>query len=198
MTENENCSLRKRAILREAACLFREQGYRASTLRELAKRSGILVGSLYHHFSSKHEILFQLMDRTMTDLIDKLSQQIMEKESAEENLLKAIYFHIQYHVSDPDSTYITDEELRNLENDSYGQILKKRKAYQAIFENIIAKGINQGTMVVPDKKIAVRVIIQICNGVPLWFKHDGGMSIKDIAESYFNLLSSGISVKRGH
>jgi len=63
---------RKEIIFREAARLFKEKGYNSSTLRGLANKAGIKGGSIYHHYSSKQEILYLIMEYTMTNLINRV------------------------------------------------------------------------------------------------------------------------------
>ncbi len=189
MTENNS---RREIILQEAAHLFREKGYQASNLRELAKRSGIQGGSIYHHFSSKQEILFQLMDHTMSDMIEKLSAQIASNDCPAEQLHKTVHFHIEYHITGPDQTYITDDELRNLEPDNYQKIIAKRDRYQQIIENIFCAGKNQQNWQVTEIKLFTRALIQMCAGVSTWFKADGPLSIAVIADQYTDLLCKGL------
>lgn len=187
---------RKTVILREAASLFRERGYLSSNLRELARRSGIQGGSIYHHFSSKQEILFQLMEVTMTEMIEKLSRQFAPNDPPLEKLRKAVLFHIQYHVSVSNETYITDGELSNLDKDKFDHIVAMRKRYQQIFESILDEGASSGTMTVPDKKITTRAIIQMCTAVSLWFKHGGELSVHEVADKYMEFICNGISVRQ--
>jgi TetR/AcrR family transcriptional regulator, cholesterol catabolism regulator len=52
----------RRQILSAAATLFREQGYKATTLRDIAKRLDMGAGSLYYHFGSKDEIIHEVLD----------------------------------------------------------------------------------------------------------------------------------------
>ena len=134
---------RRLVILEQAVRLFRERGYLSTTLRKLASRSGIQGGSIYHHFASKQEILFEIMDRTMTRLIDKLEKKIASHTDPMEKLKEAIRFHIEYHVVDADETNVTDSELRYLEKDNYHRIVIKRKEYEEIFIRILKEGIDQ-------------------------------------------------------
>jgi len=189
MAENNS---RKEIILQEAAHLFREKGYLASNLRELAKRSGIQGGSIYHHFSSKQEILFQLMDHTMNDMIGKLSAQLAGTDCPLERLRRTIHFHIEYHITGPDQTYITDDELRNLEPDNYLKVVAKRDRYQQLIEGVFRVGKEQQDWQVSDIKLYSRALIQMCAGVSTWFQFDGPLSIADIADQYSELLCRGL------
>jgi len=183
---------RKQIILKEAARLFREKGYLASTLRELARRAGVQGGSIYHHFSSKQEILFVLMDNTMNDMIERLSSSIAELDCPLARLRHAIRLHIEYHIIGPDETYITEDELRNLESENYRRIIVQRDHYQQIFEEIIAEGKACLNWQVSDVKLLARAIIQMCAGVTRWYKTNDKFSIDEIAEQYFSLLLNGL------
>lgn len=56
--------------LKAALTLFSRQGYRATTMRQIAKKSGLSVGNLYHHFGGKEEIFGRLIDHYWQELMD--------------------------------------------------------------------------------------------------------------------------------
>ncbi|HVG07273.1 MAG TPA: TetR/AcrR family transcriptional regulator [Thermoanaerobaculia bacterium] len=57
-------------VLKAALSLFSRQGYRATSMRQLARRSGLSVGNLYHHFGNKEQIFQRLIDRYWDVLLD--------------------------------------------------------------------------------------------------------------------------------
>jgi len=183
---------RRDIILQEAARLFREKGYPGTNLRELARRAGIQGGSIYHHFASKQEILFQLMDHTMNDMIERLTERLVDAESPLEKLRKTVHFHIEYHVTGPDQTYITDDELRNLEPDNYLKVVAKRDCYQRIIEEILSAGRTEQNWRLDEPKLYTRALIKMCAGVATWFKPEGELSLAQIAEAYTDLLCNGL------
>ncbi len=187
----EEKTSRKQIILKEAARLFREKGYLASNLRELAKRVGIQGGSIYHHFGSKQEILFQLMDNTMTDMVERLTEELAAANNLEEKLHRLFLFHIEYNICGPDETYITDDELRNLSSDNYLQVIAKRDKYQQLFEQVFAAGKEQGWLV-EDVKLVARAAIQMGTGVSRWYRPEGPLRIEEIAEQYTALFFRGL------
>jgi len=183
---------RREIILQEAAHLFREKGYPAANLRELARRAGIQGGSIYHHFASKQEILFQLMDHTMNDMIERLTVRLEGAATPLEKLQRLVYFHIEYFVTGPDQTYITDDELRNLEPQNYLEIVAKRDRYQRIVEGILAEGKAEHGWLLEEPKLYTRALLKMCAGVATWYKLDGPLSIAKIAEAYTRLLCNGL------
>ncbi len=183
---------RRDILLQEAAHLFREKGYPGANLRELARRAGIQGGSIYHHFASKQEILFQLMDQTMSDMIERLTQRLSGAQTPLEKLRITVHFHIEYHVTGPDQTYITDEELRNLEPDNYLRVVAKRDRYQKIIEEILSAGKAEEGWLLDEPKLYTRALIKMCAGVSTWFKSGGALNVAQIAEAYANLFCNGL------
>lgn len=185
-------SLRRDVILREATRLFREKGYRSSTLRELAKRSGVQGGSIYHHFSSKEEILFEIMNHTMTELILGLREVLKGLHDPVEKLHNATRFHIEYHINNLDETYVSDAELRSLTKAKHDSIMTQRRDYETIFVRILEEGIRQGVMNIDNVKLASMAMLQMCTGVSYWFRKDGPLNIHEIADVYVNFICYGV------
>ncbi|TYO95788.1 TetR family transcriptional regulator [Geothermobacter ehrlichii] len=183
---------RRDLILQEAAHLFREKGYLGANLRELAARVGIKGGSIYHHFASKQEILFEVMDQTMTEMIERLSAALEGAESPSEKLRRMVRFHVDYIVTGADRAYVTDDELKNLEPDNYRAVIAKRDRYQRLIEQILEEGQRQEGWRVPDVKLCCRALIKACAGVATWYKPDGALSLAQIAEVYADLFRNGL------
>jgi len=183
---------RREIILQEAAHLFREKGYPAANLRELARRAGIQGGSIYHHFNSKQEILFELMDHTMNDMLVRLTERLGDANSPLEKLRRTVLFHIEYFVTGPDQTYITDDELRNLEPQNYLKVVAKRDRYQRMVEDILAAGKREQGWRLEEPKLYTRALLKMCSGVATWFKPEGELTIAQIADAYADLLCNGL------
>ncbi|MCG8471345.1 MAG: TetR/AcrR family transcriptional regulator [Desulfobacterales bacterium] len=189
-------STRKTIIFREAARLFRTKGYSGSTLRELAKRAGVKGGSIYHHFNSKQEILFMIMEYTMTNLITKVSQEIEDVESPLEKLRNAIRVHVEYHTVDADETYVADAELRSLEVTNYKKIVKMRDHYEKLYKEMLEEGIAKGEIRLENVTIASRALLQMCTGISYWYNPEGPLTIKELADSYVDLFFHGVCEKK--
>jgi len=183
---------RKKLLLAEAAKLFREKSFEAATLRELAKRAGIKGGSVYYHFSSKQEILYNIMDYTLTELTFQLKESIKTETDFAKKFRKAIETHIIYHINNLDMTYVTDSEIRSLTQDYYDLISKKRKRYENIFSEMLEDAIEKGLLNIKNSKLATFAILQMCTGVSYWYKNGGPLGVNDIVEVYFEFVYRGL------
>jgi len=184
---------RKAIIFKEAARLFREKGYSGSTLRELAGKAGVKGGSVYHHFSSKQEILFTIMEHTMSTLIMRVQEAIATETKPIDKLRKAIQFHIAYHTADSDETFVTDAELRSLDAENLTTIVALRDHYERIFRQIMEEGVTREEMQIGNGRLASKALLQMCTGVSAWYRPEGEKSISDIADYYIELFFRGIS-----
>ena len=70
--------------------MFAERGLRATTVRDIADSAGILSGSLYHHFSSKEEILAWLLERLLRDLSVEIGH-ILDRDELARDRLHAVF-----------------------------------------------------------------------------------------------------------
>lgn len=183
---------RKRIILKEAASLFRIKSFEATTLRELAEHSGIKGGSIYYHFSSKQEILLNMMDFSMSELIFTVKEAVKNKKNSIEKLREAIKTHIEYHINNLDMTVVADSEIRSLTEENHRFIIQKRKKYEKIFSEIIEEGLREGVFHIKETKITTFAILQMCTGVSYWYKEQGSLNVQDIVDVYFDFIYAGV------
>lgn len=188
---------RKNSILLAACEIFREKGYAASTVREIATKSGIEAGSLYYHFSSKQEILLEIMDTTMANLLEGITGAIKNETDCRSKLKAAIRFHLRYHIDHVDETRVTDEELRSLTPSNYKLIVAKRRQYENIFVQILREGTEHRVMNIHNTRLTAFAILSMCTGVYYWFRPDGVLSIDEVAEEYCEFILWGVSGQRG-
>jgi len=188
-------STTKTLIFKEAARIFREKGYSGSSQRQLAERVGLQGASIYHHFPSKQDILYAIMEYTMTSLLHKVRCELADESSPLIKLRKAIKVHIEYHTVDRDETYVADAEMRSLEAANYKKIVAMRADYEKIFNDILSEGVQEGSMRVNDVSLATKALLQMCTGISYWYSPGGRRPISEIAEQYIELFLWGVCGK---
>lgn len=86
-------------ILRAAARILRESGYKAATMRRVASEAGLEAGSVYYHFGSKEEVLDEVLDLGLRDLLKGVNHAITawpDKEDHVNRIATAIATHMVY------------------------------------------------------------------------------------------------------
>src|SRR3954471_3644753 len=140
---NENLS-RKEQVIRSAAELFREKGYAAASMRDLAQLLGIEAASLYSHIKSKEEILQSLCFDMAAEFRKSLEQVEKQNLSATEKLRHGIIGHIQVMAKDLTASAVFMNEHRHLSAPYLRDFLLLRINYINRFKEIIEDGIKKG------------------------------------------------------
>jgi AcrR family transcriptional regulator len=89
----EPLSARSKALL-AASRRFTAQGFAATTVRDIAADVGILSGSLFHHFSSKQEILRQAMRAVIEHALVERHERLQRASTLAERLRVLIEFEL--------------------------------------------------------------------------------------------------------
>ena len=89
----------RQEILRTAARLFQQRGYHATSMNDVASALKLSKGGLYHHFQSKDEILFNLMDHAMDLTQERVINPVRDISDAEGRLRALIRRHIEVVLS---------------------------------------------------------------------------------------------------
>src|SRR6188474_1094223 len=150
---------RKEQVIRSAAELFREKGYAASSMRDLAQKLGIEAASLYSHIKSKEEILRSLCFDMATEFRKSLEEVEKQKVTASEKLRKGIIGHIQVMAKDLTASAVFMNEHRHLSEPFLRDFLLLRINYINRFKNIIEQGVKNGEFKnTIDTKLAVMTL----------------------------------------
>ncbi|MFA6260452.1 MAG: TetR/AcrR family transcriptional regulator [Bacteroidia bacterium] len=186
---------RKHQILQTASRLFREKGYTATTMRDIASAMHIEAASLYHHIRSKEELL----DTICFEMADKFITALKEVNDiyfdAEQRLRMAITFHVQIMTGNMDQSAVFLNEWRSLPEDKLEAFKKLRNQYENEFRIIVSDGKKEDIFDDVDEKLAALTILSAVNWIYQWYNPAGKMSPGEIADQLSNLLLSGIRKK---
>ena len=170
---------RKEQVIRKAAELFREKGYAAASMRDLAQMLGIEAASLYSHIKSKEEILRTLCFDMASEFRASLNEVENQNISASEKLRKGIIGHIQVMARDLTASAVFMNEHRHLSQPYLRDFLLLRINYINRFKKIIEDGMGSGEFKDSiDKKLAVMTLFSSLNWMPMWY--DPGSAIEPI------------------
>ncbi len=120
----------KRRILDAAARLFRQRGFARCTVRELADAVGIQSGSLFHHFKSKDDILFAVMEEVIVDIDAALAERLDEATTAEAKIRALIHTQLVFtHGPRANATAVLVHEWAALSTEGQAALLERRRRY---------------------------------------------------------------------
>ena len=189
---------RKEQVIRKAAELFREKGYAASSMRDLAQKLGIEAASLYSHIKSKEEILQSLCFDMATEFRKSLEEVEKAKGPASEKLRRGIIGHIEVMAKDLTASAVFMNEHRHLSQPHLRQFLLLRINYINRFKDIIAEGIDSGEFKENiDKKLAVMTLFSSLNWMPQWYDPQSNIVPESLGQQLSDMLVNGLKKAKG-
>jgi len=183
---------KKEVIIEKASRLFREKGFGAASMRDLAEKVGVEAASLYNHIQSKSEILqticFEVANKFMSNLeiVEVSPQSTLEKMEA------IIRLHIRMMLDQYEFVYISDHEWRHLPEPYLSNFLSQRRSYRKRLGNIIEDGITRGEMKNIDPYTAVLIILSAISGIDSWQRSRKSTSAEDLESNMVKYLIEGL------
>jgi len=182
----------KDTITSVAIDLFFKKGYFATSISEIARGCGIQKASIYYHFPGKEDLLFAIMQTTMTDLMAGLKAELDATDRIEGKMRAAVRNHIRFHLDRQKETFIASSELRGLCPDHLKDLVAQRDEYERIFQGLICTGIADGVFASNDVKVLSYAILTLCTAGAAWYRPDGRLSAEEIATMYENFVLNGL------
>jgi AcrR family transcriptional regulator len=171
-------------IRKAAITLFRARGYHGTQMRALASIVKIKAGSLYYHFPSKQQILYDNFQTTMNDLLDGLQRASNSATDPQERLRAVTRFHILFHIDRKNEATISHTEIRSLTKNNQRRIIAKRDLYEGMLCDLLAAGVEAGVFQINDIRITAIAILTMCSSVSDWFSESGRLSPEMLVERY--------------
>ena len=184
---------RRQAIEDVASDLFRERGYAATSIRDIARALSVQGASLYAHVTSKEDVLWAIVDRAASRFETAADRAEAEAEvhrpgDPVEAIAALIDAHVDVVTADVDEASVFMNEWRSLGVDRRRQILDRRDAYQARFRRHIEAGLGVGAFRLTDAAVATNTILSAINGVAAWYDPDGRLTADRIADHLVDLV----------
>lgn len=171
-----------------AAKLFYRQSFNAVGMRTIADAAGVRPASIYHHFASKEELLYDIVLEVTRDFIDDHLPLLDGDGEPGERLARLVELHIQYFWEHRYEMSVGLREIRNLSPEHFAEVRDVRLRYQHGIQRFIADGVASGHFRCDDPQLAGLAMLDLMNGVNGWFDESGRYSIEELARVYARLV----------
>ncbi|MEP6844417.1 MAG: TetR/AcrR family transcriptional regulator [Panacibacter sp.] len=183
---------RKEVILKASAKLFREKGYKAASMRDLAVKVGVEAASLYNHIRSKAELLHDICFDVANIFFDHILIVETSNEPAINKLEALIRFHIKQMLENFEEVYVNDREWRYLSEPYFSNYQNQRRSYRKRFAAIIQQGIEEGQINKIDASTAVLITLHAIGGIESWHRSTHKISGEELEENMVTILIDGL------
>ena len=171
---------RRQALVRVAARLFREKGFEATTVRDIASAVGMRSGSPFYHFANKQDILKAVMAEGLKQGLDRTLDALKKAHTPQQRFRMLVRTHYGI-LHDEGSEFIAVllYEWRSLPERHKQEIIAVKDEYDRLWHNNLSEllqlgliGANSGQDLGTDQeaKVARLMIIGAINFSVTWYK----------------------------
>ncbi|MFD4294114.1 helix-turn-helix domain-containing protein [Rhodococcus sp. NPDC058505] len=176
--------LRIDPVLAAAIDAFVETGYHGATVRSLARRAGMSVPGVYHHYRDKQALLVRALDLTMDELHWRVRAASAEGGTATERVALIVEALALFHTHRRSLAFIGASEMRSIEDPDRIRITESRNQIQYLLDEQIDAAVRDGGLTTAHPRDAGRAIATMCTSLPQWFRADGPVTPEQIAAEY--------------
>ena len=183
---------KKDFIVLRASAMFREKGFPATSMRDLAEAVGIEAASLYNHIQSKSEILQEIIFRIANDCnvhLENLDKNSMSSSAKIESLIR---FHVQMMLNRFDDYTVMINEWIHLSEPYLTSFTTQRRNYVQKMEAIIEEGIRNKEMKPVLPYVAMLTILSSVRGLEFWHRSGKKITPQTMEDNMVIHLISGL------
>ncbi len=186
---------RRGELLRIAAELFATKGFKNTTVRDIAEASGILSGSLYHHFDSKESMVDEVLSTFQEELFGKYDEILAGDEDARTKLERAVRVSFEAIDQHPHEVAIFQNEADYLGGfDRFDYLAERNAQSRSVWMTLLNEGVDSGVLRRDlNVELTYRFIRDTIWVAVRWYRPGKSLGPDDIADQYLHILLDGIA-----
>ena len=182
----------REAILESAAQVFRQKGFHGASMADIAEAVQLQKASLYHHFSSKQDILLELLDKALELVTEGMLQVMAQDVPAEKKLRLAMRSYLKTLSEQGDLVSVMLLEHRSLDPEYRSRHIPNRDRFEKMWRDLIQQGVDAGVFACDNIPLTVRGLMGVMNWTITWYRPDGKLSIDEISDDFSSMFMNGL------
>lgn len=182
---------RKEEIIKTAAKLFKEKGFSAVTMRDIAKAMGIKAASLYNHINSKQEILSEIIITIAEEFTKGIEAIKNSNDNCIDNLKSVVNLHVDIASRNTYGMASLNNDWMHLE-DNLEYYLQLRKNHENNIRQIIEIGKKNNELVNADADLMLFSVLSTLRSLYIWIPKKEELNPQNLALNLSKVLLNGI------
>jgi AcrR family transcriptional regulator len=183
---------RRTEICRTAAQIFRERGYDATSVSDIARALGITKAGLYHYFESKEALLFEITAYGLDRVRDDVILPARAVRDPEERLRQLVIRHARIATHGRGAVAQLVDEVRQLPTAQRKQLEERMRSYFDLVRDTLRELRTAGRLRDVDPTVATFSLIGTILWLPRWFRQNGRLSQEQVANQIADIALSGL------
>ena len=184
---------RRREIVDAASQIFRDKGYSATSIQDVAQAVDILKGSLYYYIDSKDDLLFEVIQDVHRNGLANLEEAKKVSGNALEKIHSFVAGHASFNADNLAQMTVFFQDFKSLSEERRQVIVEERDLYDKHLRALIVAGQEEGSVLASvDPKIAAFWILGGMNWMYQWYRPDGSQSLEEITQAFAELAVNSV------
>ncbi len=175
---------REKAIRTAALRIFRQKGYHAASMQDIADAVGLYKGSLYYYVSSKEELLVRLFEGREEQVLTEVRAVASGEATGTERFRAMVRTYVLGVLRNLDLVRVYLREEYVLPPAALRQVRAEQRAMRDLFELEIGQGMRDGRFSGTDPKLASLALLGMCTWVHRWYRPRGRLAETAIADEF--------------
>lgn len=186
---------RRRELLAIAAELFADQGFKNTTVRDIADAAGILSGSLYHHFDSKESMVDEILSSFQAELFAAYDEVLRSDDDARTKIERAVRLSFEAIDRHRHEVAIFQNEADFLgQQERFAYLAERNAQSRDVWITLLEDGLRSGALRADlDVELTYRFIRDTVWVAVRWYRPGGKLTHTDVANQYLTILLDGIA-----
>jgi TetR/AcrR family transcriptional regulator, cholesterol catabolism regulator len=184
-------------VLKNTAKLFSQNGFVATSLREVAAVSRISKAGLYYHIREKEDLLYEICRCSMTELL-KLVRERVAASADPVNQLKAIVeAHTDFFRRHPHNLTVLNQQMGFLSRDRRREVARMEREYLDLIRDVIRDGRRQQAFRDVDVTVAAFSLLAVLNTLDGWYHPQGRIKPSALVQQLEVIALFGLATRAG-
>jgi len=178
-------------ILRTSARIFAEKSYHSTSMRDIARATGVSLAGLYHYCKSKEELLFLIQDHCFGRVLERLEGTIKGVDDPLKKLHLFIDNHLSFFAANMAEMKVLSHEAESLEGEMHRHVSTKKDRYARRARKILREIQDQRRQEPIDLTVATYALFGMLNWIYNWYDPRGKLSVNQLTDNIARLFLNG-------
>ena len=179
-------------ILRVSARIFAEQGFEATSIRDISRATEVSLSGLYYYFESKQHLLYLIQSTTFTVVLDNLRSQLQGVCEPVECLRLLVFNHMEYFLSHRNEMKVLSHEEEALGAPYHEKVDAIKRRYYALAREIFDAIAAEGLSPVIHPRVAVLSLFGMMNWTYKWHKPGVDPDAQELTAAIVGIFLHGV------
>ena len=178
-------------LLIAAAGVFARKGYHATTMRDLARASGMSLAGMYHYVAGKEEILYLIQRDFFEQVAEGARRALAGARDPEGRLRTFMRQHVAFFAAHMSEMKVLSHEAESLTGERDAEVRALKRGYvDLLAETLGAAGAD-------DPRTAAYALFGMMNWIYTWYRPDGRLSADGLADAFVRIALHGVLAPTG-